>query len=62
MKLAFTIFTPQCVTKAAGLSENQAAKVSYNPFTNQVVSPLKYFCWWFRNPIHNHRLDGAKTL
>ena len=20
------------------------------------------YCWWFRNPIPNHRLDGAKTL
>ena len=21
-----------------------------------------WYCWWFRNPILNHRLDGAKTL
>ena len=23
---------------------------------------FRCYCWWFRNPIPNHRLDGAKTL
>ena len=23
---------------------------------------IRSYCWWFRNPKANHRLDGAKTL
>ncbi len=34
---------------------NHGLTVVQMPWTTQ-------YCWWFRNPIPNHRLDGADTL
>ena len=32
-----------------------------HPFSKE-KNLVRTYCWWFRNPIPNHRLDGATTL
>ena len=46
--------------KGARLSFGTSFKV-LTGLASAATKSTKWYCWWFRNPIPNHRLDGDKN-